>query len=509
MTTPGEFEVKVQAIRFRRPATRGPGAVRLVLLAVLALAVAGPFFLRAADAGVLVPQATTSVRSGLWSDPATWRDGRAPGTGTAVTIAAGTIVILDVDATVSGIAVEGGLGFDPTRSIRLRSTRNIVVTGTLAMKPDSPALVHRLRFVGVDDSKFVGAGMSVLASDVGLWVTGAGRLDLQGAPKTAWLHLAGALRAGQSAGVALDQSPVGWRRGDEVFVAPTMPPGASTTVAGKASWAGFESTSLASVAGDTVALAAPAQRTHPVVAGRWTAEIGDLTRNVKVEGTSTGYSHVFIHSTAPQSIRFVELTYMGTDRVIGRYPLHFHHDGDGSRGSVVDGVVVHKSLNHAFVPHASNGITFTDTIAFDIGHSAYWWDPDTSVSQGNGSAGIVFDHAIAADVFTKAGIRLAGFRLGQGPDLSIRSATRSRSASKVRTSRRASSGPAVRAPGTSPTTSRTTTRCSASSRGRTTAGSKTSTASPSTTRRPESCMVRTRTSTTTAMSRSTGTRPPD
>ncbi|HEY5014068.1 MAG TPA: G8 domain-containing protein [Acidimicrobiia bacterium] len=414
---PGEFEVNVQAIRFRRPATRGPGAVRLLLVATLALAVAGPFFLRAADAGVLVPRTAISVGSGLWSDPATWRDGRAPGAGTAVTIAVGTVVILDVDATVSGIAVDGGLGFDPTRSVRLLSTRNIVVAGTLAMKPDSPVLVHRLRFVGVDDSKFVGGGTSVLASDVGLWVTGAGRLDLQGAPKTAWLHLAGGLRAGQSAGIALEQSPVGWRPGDEVFVAPTTPPAAPRTAAGKASWSGFESTSLTGIAGDTVTLATPAQRTHPVVGGRWTAEIGDLTRNVKIEGTATGYSHVFIHSTAPQTVRFVELTYMGTDRVIGRYPLHFHHDGDGSRGSVVDGVVVHKSMNHAFVPHASNGITFTDTIAFDIGHSAYWWDPDTTVSRGNGSGGIVFDHAIAAAVFSKTGIRLAGFRLGQGPDL--------------------------------------------------------------------------------------------
>jgi hypothetical protein len=408
----------VQTIRYRRPAPRRPGAVRLLLVVTLAVAVAGPFFLRAADAGVVGPPLSTSVRSGRWSDPATWRGGRAPGTGTAVTIATGTIVILDVDATVSGVAVDGVLGFDPARSIRLLSTRNVVVAGVLAMKPDSAAVVHRLRFVGVDDAKFVGGGMSVLASDVGLWVTGAGRLDLQGAPKTAWLHLAGALRAGQSAGVALDRSPVGWRRGDEVFIAPTTPPAAPATAAGRASWSGFESTSLAGIAGATVALATPAQRAHPVVAGRWTAEIGDLTRNVKIEGTATGYAHVLIHSTAPQTIRFVELTYMGTDRVIGRYPLHFHHDGDGSRGSVVEGVVVHKSLNHAFVPHDSNGITFTDTIAFDVAHSAYWWDPDTRVSRGNGSGGIVFDRAIAADVFSKTGTRLAGFRLGQGPDLS-------------------------------------------------------------------------------------------
>ena len=49
------------------------------------------------------------------------------------------------------------------------------------MKP-RPGVTHTLRFVGIDERDFVGGGMDVLESDVGLWVMGSGRLDIRGEP---------------------------------------------------------------------------------------------------------------------------------------------------------------------------------------------------------------------------------------------------------------------------------------------------------------------------------------
>ena len=64
----------------------------------------------------------------------------------------------------------------------------------------------------------------------------------------------------------------------------------------------------------------------------------------------------------------------GEHEVLGRYAIHFHADRDGSRGSLVDGVVVSDSTGHAFAAHLSNGVTFRGCVAHDLVDDAFWWD---------------------------------------------------------------------------------------------------------------------------------------
>lgn len=96
--------------------------------------------------------------------------------------------------------------FNPNRSTTVTVAANVVVKGVLRMRPAKAGVVHTLRFVDVKESRFVGGGMNVMASDVGLWVRGGGRLDMQGTPKEAW-------------------TTTGWHRSwkdaDEVRIAPT------------------------------------------------------------------------------------------------------------------------------------------------------------------------------------------------------------------------------------------------------------------------------------------------
>jgi hypothetical protein len=152
---------------------------------------------------------------------------------------------------------------------------------------------------------------------------------------------------------------------------------------------------------------------------------------VSIEGTPEGYAHVFVRSTQPQTIRFAQIRYVaptvGDSDATGRYGLHIHMSGDGSRGSVVEGVVIRDAGNHAFVPHASHGITFRDTIAFNVLNEAYWWDeplePDgDDVDVTNDTNDLIWDRAVAAGV--DLGVegnqfRLSAFYLGNGENVTL------------------------------------------------------------------------------------------
>ena len=143
------------------------------------------------------------------------------------------------------------------------------------------------------------------------------------------------------------------------------------------------------------------------------------TQNLERDIEITGSGHIRFELGSGQSIiKYVEIN-LQPDLKLAEYPLHWHYVGDGSRGTLVEGVVVKNSSNRAFVPHASHGITFRDTIAKNVTGSGYWWDPPPfqSKDQSNNSSDIAFDHALVDGVKPfpgESGHRLAGFTLGAG-----------------------------------------------------------------------------------------------
>lgn len=337
----------------------------------------------------------SSVKSGKWSDPATW-GGKVPAATDTPLIAAGHTVTFDLtQTTVAGINVNSGgvLVFDNSQSTTLLTSANVVVQGKLEMRPASATVIQTLRFTGISESKFVGGGMDVLATDVGLWVMGAGKLDLAGTSKTSWTRATGAIAAGAT--TVTVEGAAGWQAGDEISITPTESP-----AVGAAFSTGFEERTIKSVSGSTVTLSSGASRSHPVVNNQWAAEVMNLTRNVRIEGTPSGKGHIYIRSTQTQSIKNVAIRYMGarkdrggssaTELVAGRYGLHFHHCMDGSRGSLVEGNVVRDTDNHSYVPHVSHGIKFLDNIAYNVTETAFWWDP------GDPTHDVIYDHNIVA-----------------------------------------------------------------------------------------------------------------
>ncbi len=342
-----------------------------------------------------------------WSDPATWPDGRVPGAGDTVTIAADQAVVLDQDAELAGLTVDGQLYFSPSASVTLASNANIVVNGLLYAKPASADVQHVIRFFGFDGSGHVGGGMQPVDSDVGLWVTDSGQAFLEGSPRRGWTNLTAGVGAGETTVTVEDAA--GWQVGDRVVLTPTAPPG-EDFVLEEGLTTGFHDTTIAAIDGTTITLADPTTAAHPIVAGLYTAELANLTRNVTIHGTPEGGGHVFIHShDHPQFMRWVGLEDLGVAEALGRYPLHIHHAGMGSYGSLFEGVVSVGGRHHAFVPHESHGITMRDMVAYDTtGGDVVWWD------EGDETSDLLLDRVLVA------GSDHSSFYLGRGTNMIVR-----------------------------------------------------------------------------------------
>ncbi len=493
------------------------------------------------------------------------------------------VILAPLSGTVSGnqtfndgFEVPAGttLTFDPNVSTTVTVRANVIVYGTLVMKPASPSVIHRLVFADVDESVFVGGGLDPVNTDIGLWVMGAGKLDIAGAEKQAWN------RTG-------DHSS--WSDGDELIVTPTAPgdyefrsftrggtvPTVDNPYGGEASYleppgltfadivgnthaanieaiaaagitkgcttvtycpnspvtrgqmaaflnramglppapsAGFTDTAghtfeddinrvaaagitlgttpttyepdRAVTRGQMAAFLSRALNLPPAPSAGFTdtaghtfedeinrvaaagitlgttpttyepdeivnrgqmasflarafnlpipdievptagtafrAEVLNLTRNVQIEGTAGGKTHIFIRSSSPQSIRYAAIRHVAPNfgsgnqaDATGRYGLHFHQCGDGSRGSLVEGVVIRDADGHAFVPHASHGVAMVNCISYNTLMDAYWWDE----GKDNQTDDVVWDKCVAALIGTASNHnphRVGGFALQFG-----------------------------------------------------------------------------------------------
>jgi hypothetical protein len=353
-------------------------------------------FLKVAGAGVVAALVHSRVPSALaaldptlpWSDPRAW-GGRVPGPQDVALVT--RPVRLDRNVRVAGVVVTptGSLVFDPNLSVTLESTGNVIVRGgRLAMRPSGVQVVHRITFVDVNESRYVGGGMDPKDTDVGLWIQDGGVLDLVGTHRLPWARAA-AIRRGATS-ITLEAAPEGWQVGDEIILTPTL------SITAKNAHAAYDVNRVTGIVGNVVKLASPVNYDHPVVSvGRGKSlgcEVLNLTRNVVVGGTPTGRAHVmFTGNSGRQNISCVRIEHIGPQKyqgkigrdrlplrepVLGRYGFHFHMAGDTSRGSVVQGLVVTKCGSHAFVLHNSNGITLRQCVAHDTATSQFWWDTE-------------------------------------------------------------------------------------------------------------------------------------
>ncbi|MDB5331374.1 MAG: hypothetical protein JWP03_2525 [Phycisphaerales bacterium] len=351
-----------------------------------------------------------SARSGNWSDPHTWENGRAPRAGDFVQVRAGDLVTYDVasDDAIRMIHVAGTLTFSREKSTRLCVGLIKIQAGTQASEegfdcdahiaadaPDpatgpTPALeigttenpipanvttVIRLTYFAGTDKESLPAIM-----DCG------GRWDVHGAPLArTWSKLAVTARAGVDS-VTLADQPSGWKSGDRIVLTKSATtdfashhPNLTTT----------EERNIASVDGRMIRFDEPLEADH-IAQGAKVTEAANLSRNVVIESADRQgvRGHTMYHFQSTGGISYAEFRHLGKRNVLGKYPVHFHLVRDSMRGSGVIGASIWDSENRFMAIHGTDYLLVRDCVGYQcVGHGYFLED---ATEQYN-----VLDHNIA------------------------------------------------------------------------------------------------------------------
>lgn len=360
--------------------------------------------------GGTLPPVSAELR---WSDPNTWPSRRVPAAGEAVTIPAGTNVLLDVSPpALASLTIAGALVFDQ-QDLALTVGWIMLHDGTLAIGSEQQPFTRQARITlnAADPAEDV-MGMGTR----GLLLMGRSRLDLFGSPPAvAWTQLGDHAAAG-STSLTLKE-PVPWRAGDQIVIAPTdfyhvggterleLSAVADTTLSlpgalQRARWG-----KLQYVTDSGMALAPPATPVTPLVLDE-RAEVGNLSRNIVIQGADDALwgeqgfgAQVMAMEGGIVRIDGVELRRMGQRAKQRRYPVHLHGlsyrvDGtilEDASSSFVRNSAIWNSQNRCLVVHGTNGVSIKNNICYDIvGHAMFLED---AVEQRN-----TFDHNLVLKV---------------------------------------------------------------------------------------------------------------
>jgi Ca2+-binding RTX toxin-like protein len=328
-----------------------------------------------------------AVRSGAWSDPATWQNGVVPTDGARILIPVGVEIRVDrMFATrVATVRVDGTLSFDATRNTELRADTVVVASsGTFQMgteeQPIDSSVQAILTFTddGAIDRQWDPFGIS-------RGLVSHGKVSVYGAETNSRAAIAGPLPAGAQM-LVLKSVPVGWEPGDTVVVASTNGPYEN------------EMRSIAAITGNVLVLDQPLDYSHSAPAANLDVHIANTTRNAIFRSESFASDrrgHVmFMHNRdvhvanagfyrlgRTDKSEVINDPVVGTDWVLkqgtgtnprARYPVHFHRNGrtrDGNPATVRGSAVV-DSPGWGFVNHSSY-VEMTDSVAFAVYGSGF------------------------------------------------------------------------------------------------------------------------------------------
>ena len=324
-----------------------------------------------------LPAPITPVGTGSnWSDPATW-GGAVPTATSSVTIPAGKTITVDRNVDVRDISVYGAL---TVADKDLEISANYIMVhgpGIFQVSKNSAPFTKRLTITlkGSSSSDDVmGMGTKFLGA------MGGGKLEIIGERRVSWSQLGASIAKGSNT-ITLKEN-VDWRVGERVVIASSaMDPSQA------------EERTIKAVSGSSVTLDKPLQFAHygelQSFAGKTLderAEVGLLTRNIVIQGNDASSAakfggHVMVmgtdalrRETNPASrssakIQGVEFRKMGQFDRLGRYPLHWHRNGDSS-GDFVRGSSFHGNFQRGVIFHATDNAVVENNVVYgSIGHS--------------------------------------------------------------------------------------------------------------------------------------------
>lgn len=356
-----------------------------------------------------------TIKSGDYFDASVWDTGRVPGN---------ELIDINHNLTVNN------------RNIWLRSGAKLTTTTGRGS----------LIWTNVNEAAFRGSGIidgdgyettfppddptGYVGSDIGLWITDDAVIDLVGGVyKKPFTFANNTLLKGTKQFSVKDAT--GWAVGDEIVVCTTdKPDGAGLDWNDNANASvdpflnRFERVKIVAVSGNTVTLDRALLFDHfQLYSAKYNKYmnvcIANNSRAFKIGGVKGNRPHLFIKSSKPSRFENIEFTFMGPrrggprpDLWLGRYALHFHHAGEGTRGSVVKNNVFHDLGNRGLVIHGSHGVDVLDNVIGFFQNNAFWYDPGHSTHDmkvlRNLAYGVVWNGDRAGNS--------SGFEIGQGDD---------------------------------------------------------------------------------------------
>ncbi|MBV9552756.1 MAG: hypothetical protein JO032_08195, partial [Alphaproteobacteria bacterium] len=210
--------------------------------------------------------------------------------------------------------------------------------------------------------------------DRGIMMT-AGTLSLHGDRKNSWTKLVSTAKAG--AGTIAVLNAAGWRKGDVIVLASTdFDPHQA------------EERTIAAVKGNTLTLDRPLKYMHfgAITYGvDERGEVGLLTRNIRIQASpdadkSYFGGHIMAMAGSKVYLSGVELSRMGQNMHLARYPMHWHIDGDGA-GQYIENSAIHDTYSRCVTVHGTDNVRVENNVTFNtVGHCFFLED---AVETGN------------------------------------------------------------------------------------------------------------------------------
>lgn len=317
-------------------------------------------------------QGPSAIKRTLWSDPASWPDGKLPREGDAVTIGRDMDIVLDINPpALANLTIDGRLSFSDDLDIELQSEWVYLRRGELSIGSEAKPHTRKATITLTDN--IPGEDINTMG-DRGIMIMG-GTFSLHGDRENAWTKLAKTAEAGSARIEVLNAE--GWRKGDEIVLA-------STDFDSKQA----EKRTVTAIDGNAITLDRPLEYMHfgEVTFGvDQRGEVGLLTRNIRIQASDDAESsyfggHIMAMAGAEMYVSGVELYRMGQNMHLARYPIHWHLVGEG-QGQYIKNASIHDTYSRCVTVHGTNNVLVENNVAYNnVGHCFFLED---AVETGN------------------------------------------------------------------------------------------------------------------------------
>jgi cell migration-inducing and hyaluronan-binding protein len=307
-----------------------------------------------------------------WSDPAAWPDGKVPRAGDAVTIGRDRDIVLDVaPPALRSLTINGKLSFADDRDLELKSEWILLARGELDIGSEAKPHTRKATITLTDNVPNEDVNSM---GDRGIMML-AGTLNLHGDRTNTWTKLTKTAKAGSTKIEVLNAA--GWRKGDQIALA-------STDFDSKQA----EERTITAISGNTLTLDKPLQYMH---FGEITfgvderGEVGLLTRNIRIQASDDAAKsyfggHIMAMAGSKMYVSGVELSRMGQNMHLARYPIHWHIVGDG-QGQYIRNSAIHNTYSRCVTVHGTNNLRVENNVTYNtVGHCYFLED---AVETGN------------------------------------------------------------------------------------------------------------------------------